>query len=179
MRRISSQTIGLGGGVDGITPKSRMKPSSLLRGINIECKNNGGYRRVLGYVKAGPTLVVVAGAIEGMVWDDTITGDGLRTLGPDSPVVGVSVNLYDNNSVLLDTTVTGVGGVYSFTGLAAGVYVVHFNASVPYLVSWNTNVGGDDTIDNDAYNGTGKTDPITLATGEVVANIDCALLNFG
>ena len=180
MRRMSSRSINIGGGVDGITPKSQMNPSSLLRGINIECKNNGGYRRVLGYTKVGPVLAVAAASISGLVWDDTSGHDGIRTEGPGTHIPGVTVTLFDGALVALDATVTAGDGTYSFTGLAAGTYSIGFGpATITSLVSWNTNAGGDDTIDNDAYNATSRTDPIVVLEGQAILNIDCAMVDFG
>ena len=179
MRSTLTKTINLGGGVDGISPKSQMRPSSLLRGINIECKNNGGYRRVLGYTRVGPVLAVAAASISGVVWDDDSPHDGIRNEGASSHLPGVTVHLFDGSLVLQDTTVTAADGTYSFTGLAAGTYTVDFSPPGSYLVSWNTNVGSDDTIDNDANNSTGATDPFVVAAGEAVVNVDCAMVDFG
>ena len=41
----------LGGGIDGVSPASQVRPSALWQGVNVEPKNNGGIRSVQGYIK--------------------------------------------------------------------------------------------------------------------------------
>jgi hypothetical protein len=73
---------------------------------------------------------VTTASITGHVYEDQ-TGDGLSA--DDTPLAGVTVQLYldrnangkiDGSDTLVATAVTDANGVYAFTNLAAGQYVV-------------------------------------------------------
>lgn len=81
-------------------------------------------------------------------------------------VGGVTVKLLNAAGVVIATTVTAANGSYSFGGLDAGTYQVQFPTEVNGKTLVNQDVGGDDSIDSDADQGTGKTDPITVGIGE-------------
>lgn len=75
------------------------------------------------------------------------------------------------------TTTTAGGGVYVFTNLPPGTYVVSFTLPSGYLWTLMDALGnGFDTLDSDASLTTGATDPITLAMGEVIQDVDAGLL---
>ena len=59
--------IKLGGGLDKATAHINTYPGALTTAVNVECKLNGGYRRILGYVAFDPDEVVGEGNILG-VW---------------------------------------------------------------------------------------------------------------
>jgi len=48
--------VGLGGGIDLMTPPRQAKPGQCLFAVNYECPVTGGYRRISGYTKLGDTL---------------------------------------------------------------------------------------------------------------------------
>ncbi len=70
--------------------------------------------------------VLMTGKINGKKWEDK-TGNGLTT-ADDTPMAGVKIYLDNNDNGVWDTTepyrITAADGTYSFTGLAAGTYIV-------------------------------------------------------
>lgn len=96
--------------------------------------------------------------ITGLVWDDGENtandqrGDGIRQ--ETVFVADAKVSLLKPNGTLvtsLTMTTTDDKGAYTFTGLRAGDYIIHFTAPAgsKYIFSkWNQ--GEDDTIDSDA-----------------------------
>src|SRR5258706_405948 len=95
--------------------------------------------------------------------DDGLTGISGQTVtliggGAD----GLIFNTGDNTST---TTTTGVDGFYNFTGLTPGVqYQVQFAAPAGYVFTGQDI--GPDVSDSDANTSTGKTQIVTLASGE-------------
>lgn len=77
-------------------------------------------------VDAGETTAQVdidaLGSVTGAKWVDT-NGDGVWDQG-ESYLNGVTIELYDDEDNLLDSTLTAGSGNYSFTSLATGQYVV-------------------------------------------------------
>jgi hypothetical protein len=70
------------------------------------------------------------GLVSGVVYHD-VNGDGVRNTG-ESGIGDVTVELLQGGSVL-STTTTGAGGVYSFTNILAGSYVVRETDPVGYV----------------------------------------------
>ena len=83
--------------------------------------------------------------------------DGIKD-GAESGLVGVTVNLYDDNGTLVDTDITDSSGAYFFGSLLAGDYTVEFVPPFGYLTS-PQDVGAEST-DSDA-------DPITFRTASI------------
>ena len=67
------------------------------------------------------------GAIGNYVWVDE-NGDGVQDAG-EPGIPGVTVELYNNNGDLVDTTVTDANGGYIFTEVALGTYTVKVDTS--------------------------------------------------
>jgi hypothetical protein len=88
---------------------------------------------------------------------------------------GVRVVLRTAAGVLVAETTTAADGSYSFTGLDAGGYVVVFPTDVNGKVLVDANVGGDDAIDSDADQTTGRTETITLQIGENRRDVDAGV----
>ena len=87
------------------------------------------------------------GSLGDFVWED-VNANGIQDVG-EPGIVGVLVQLYDQTSTtLIASTTTVVGGLYSFTGLTDGSYVVKFGAPTGFTATI-ANVG-DDTRDSDA-----------------------------
>ena len=114
--------------------------------------------------------------IEGKVFmdndDDSLNGNGDMALG------GVTVELLNADGTPTGlTTTTAPDGTYSFTGLAAGAYIVAFPTGVEgkELVDQNA---GDDTIDSDA-GADGQTDPIVVGIGETSSDNDAGYADPG
>jgi protocatechuate 3,4-dioxygenase beta subunit len=69
----------------------------------------------------GNFQIFIPGAISGLKFND-INGDGIQN-GTDAGLAGWTIQLdKDANGTVDATTITGAGGAYSFTGLAAGTY---------------------------------------------------------
>jgi uncharacterized repeat protein (TIGR01451 family) len=97
------------------------------------------------------------------VWSDD-DGDGIQDAG-EAGISNVTVRLLDSGTNQIDSTSTDTNGVYAFTNLIPGVYIVEFVAPVGLFISAQDQ-GGDDTLDGDADQGTGRTIPISLSSGE-------------
>lgn len=48
---MKSRYVRFQGGIDGVTPYSAMNPGSVRLAVNVECKENGGFRSLQGYEK--------------------------------------------------------------------------------------------------------------------------------
>ena len=87
------------------------------------------------------------GSLGDFVFEDR-NANGIQDVG-DPGIVGVPVQLYDQDGVtLLASTTTTVDGLYSFTGLTDGGYIVKFGTPTGFTATL-ANVG-DDTKDSDA-----------------------------
>ena len=107
-------------------------------------------------------------ALGNFVWED-LNANGQQDNG-EPGIVGVTVSLVQNNSVIATTT-TGAGGIYSFTGLTPGVaYQVQFGAPAGYSATV-ANVGND-AFDSDRDPLTGRSGNYTLASGETNDTVD-------
>ncbi len=80
-------------------------------------------------VPAANSLNLDTLTLGGEIFDD-VNGNGLLD-GGESGISGVSVSVFaqDNTNSVLETVLTNGSGDFSFTGLAAGSYVVQVNAS--------------------------------------------------
>jgi len=116
------------------------------------------------YDTDGPLLVTVGlddacisppelGSIGDYVWLDD-DGDGLQDADEEG-IEGVTVSLFDNNGMLIATTVTDEDGGYLFDDLAEGVYVVQVGDGPE---GYTLTTSGTDTVD--------------LAEGEDYVNAD-------
>lgn len=94
------------------------------------------------------------GTIGDLVWLD-LDQDGIQDVGEPGQN-GVTVNLYNfNGTVLIQSTVTAGGGLYSFN-VPAGSYTLEVVLPLNFVFS-PQDVGGDDTIDSDVDVVTGRT----------------------
>ena len=105
------------------------------------------------------------------MWTDT-NANGVQDNG-ELGKSGVTVELYTcvNNiaGVLVDTKVTDANGIYNFTGLVPGDYIVKFIAADGSVLS-TANVGND-ALDSDAGVG-GFTGCYTLVSGDNNTTVD-------
>lgn len=116
-------------------------------------------------------LYEFASISDGLVWEDT-DGDDVQD-GGESGIDGVTVTLYESDgTTVITTTTTAGGGLYSFADLIPKSYIVGFAKAAGFDAYSLKDQGGDDDIDSDADDTSGKTDGITLASGEDNSNTD-------
>lgn len=104
------------------------------------------------------------------VWID-LNNDGLQDAN-EPPVPGVTVKLYDATNNVINVATTNTDGMYLFSGLTPGSYYVGFeNLPSGYVYTPQSGVVNDVT-NSDANPANGKTDPVTLASGDQNLNLD-------
>ncbi len=121
--------------------------------------------------QCNPTPPEESASIGDYVWND-LNQNGLQdTNEPALP--GVTVNLLDTVNNLLDTTTSDSLGLYSFTNLVPGNYVVQFVQKSGYQFTL-FKADSDTTKDSNANPvNSGKSDIITMASGQIDDTIDC------
>ncbi|MCM8622143.1 MAG: hypothetical protein NFW16_10520, partial [Candidatus Accumulibacter sp.] len=126
-------------------------------------------------------IEVVAASLGDRLWVDT-NHNGQQDDGPTG-ISGQTVTLIGGGGDWVingigdttTTTTTGVDGFYQFTGLTPGVeYQVQFAAPSGYLFT-GQNVGND-ASDSDADTTTGKTQIVTLGSGEHNPTLDAGVV---
>lgn len=117
---------------------------------------------------------MILGGIAGVVWNDGIGGDNVRTA--NEPLVpGVTVTLKDGLDNVIGTTRTNGAGAYLFNGITPATgYTVTFSNYPGSLVAQTTG-----TINGSDPNATsGVTNAITVVGGTTVYNIDAGLTQY-
>ena len=107
------------------------------------------------------------------VWSDP-NANGIQDDG-EAGIADVTVNLLDASGNTLTTTTTNSSGAYSFSGLTPGSYGVQFVAPSGFLFSAAAQ-GGNDALDSDANPSDGKTDTVTLTSGQNNTSLDAGLV---
>ena len=106
------------------------------------------------------------------VWHD-LNANGVQDSG--EPGIGsVQVTLYTESGSQLAETSTHASGLYQFTNLDAGSYIVAFSAPPGYFYS-TPDQGINDATDSDANAATGRAALVTLAAGEADMTVDAGL----
>jgi protocatechuate 3,4-dioxygenase beta subunit len=134
----------------------------------------------LGPGENNPTLdagLFFTAALGDRVWHD-LNKNGIQDAG-EPGVSGVTVTLTNNTSgTVVATATTDGSGNYNFTALTPGVpYVVTFS-NLPTGYQFTTKGPGgstSDAQDSDADPATGRTDPITLVSGQNDPNWDAGI----
>jgi hypothetical protein len=113
--------------------------------------------------------LVGSGSISGIAWIDE-NFDDIRNPGETQRILGVQVTLTITPTVLpapltLSTT-TNASGVYTFTNLPPGTFVLTFTKPAGYF-DITPRVGSDPTVDSDAPVATG-----TLSAGQSITTLD-------
>ncbi len=120
-------------------------------------------------------FAVDLGFIGDRVWLD-VNADGIQDLGEPGAGVGVGVRLYDASSNIVSAVVTDALGNYLFEALTGGVYGVEFDIdTLPFGYQLTLQDAGDDALDSDPNQSTGRTDPITLASGDDATTWDAGV----
>ncbi len=154
--------------------------------IDSDANTSTGKSQVVTLVSGQTNNTIDAGlykpaALGDYVWDDA-NGNGIQDAG-EAGIVGATVKLIGagvdgifgtGDDATLGTTTTGAGGIYHFTGLTPGQYQVQFVAPSGFVFT-TPNAGSDDTVDSDANTSTGKTQVVTLASGQTDNTIDAGL----
>jgi protocatechuate 3,4-dioxygenase beta subunit len=115
------------------------------------------------------------GAIGNYVWFDR-NKNGIQDV-TENGVAGVTINLFNNNDIMVATTITNNEGFYIFNGLAASNYYVNFT-NLPFNHKLTiSNEGNDDLLDSDPEISTNNTAMITLGVDEVNLTIDAGIVS--
>jgi hypothetical protein len=132
------------------------------------------FQQSFGTIAAPPTA-----SIGDIVFAD-LNNTGLESGFDSGPgVAGVTVDLMNSTGTsVLATTTTNSSGLYSFTGLAAGVYEVKFVSPTGYGFS-TEGVGTNAAVNSSASQTTGITAQITLTAGEADHNVEAGLVPGG
>ena len=116
------------------------------------------------------------GSIGDYAWND-LDGDGIQDSG-EKGIGGVTVGLYNDQGILLNTVITDTNGYYLFDNLLAGNYTVKLANSNfvtgGVLADWlasPANQGSNDKLDSDGNEITHQA-AVTLAAGEDNKTID-------
>jgi len=113
------------------------------------------------------TPAAIGGA--GNLFFNDANGNGVRDAG-ETGIAGATVRLLDASGNVVRSVATGSDGSYGFAGLTPGTYQLQFAAPAGAVFSARDG-GGDDTADSDVDPATGRTDPITVTSGQVVGNL--------
>ncbi len=119
-------------------------------------------------IDAGFVPGTTGSTISGSTWLDSNangTDDG------ETPIQGITVDLYDSNGTLIASTTTGPDGSYTFSNVPPGDYYVDFGDS-PGNHPTMQDAGNDDTIDSDANPTNGQTQTFTVTAGTDVTDVD-------
>ena len=116
-------------------------------------------------------------SVGGRVWDDA-KYNGIRDAG-EPGIDGVTVTVYTELGLPLESTTTSGGGLYRFDGLRPGVaHYVQFTSLSGKLFT-TAHQGTDDAMDSDADMQTGKTALFALAENQVDLNWSAGLTTAG
>ena len=114
--------------------------------------------------------VILPAGLGDYVWIDT-SHDGVQN--ENTPLQDVLVTLYDVNNNPISTTTTNASGFYSFTNLVPGTYSVGF--TLPQGYTWTVQGGNPADGTDSNVNANGRTQPVTLASGEFNPTIDAGV----
>ncbi len=145
------------GSLGGIVSNDQISAIMLKAGEN-SSNNNFGEQR--------------AASLGDKVWNDS-NANGIQDAN-ESGIAGVSVKLLNAAGAVQLTTTTDNQGNYLFNQLAPGTYTVQVTAPNNYSFT-GSNQGNNDTLDSDVDPLTGKTQAITLITGETNISYDAGL----
>ncbi len=116
-------------------------------------------------------LIENLGSIGDFVFMD-LDADGIQDFG-ENGIEGVTVYLYTEGGLVIDSTVTDNQGAYRFNDVSTGSYYIGFGVMDDYLPTL-ADQGNNDENDSDitGSNGPNTTDVFVLAPGENSTDID-------
>ncbi|WP_458094335.1 SdrD B-like domain-containing protein [Roseomonas sp. WA12] len=124
---------------------------------------------------------IVTNVAAGIYRPATISGSAFTDLdqngirgNAEGGFAGIAVQLIDASGEIAAATNTGADGAYSFSGIAPGTYQVAFVSPFGGRFSPKDR-GSNQAVDSDVDPTTGRTAPITVGTGQTVANISAGL----
>ncbi len=125
--------------------------------------------QALTHVDAG-LVPSATGSLGDRIWEDT-SGEGLQS-GGEPGIDGILVELVNAGDVVIDSTTTAGGGLYSFTGVVPGSYSLRLDAPgwAPTLPGVDPTTGSD-LLDEFPLG----TAPFPLAAGQSRTDIDGGL----
>ncbi|MBV7534453.1 carboxypeptidase regulatory-like domain-containing protein [Duganella sp. sic0402] len=118
-------------------------------------------------------IVIKQATVGDLVWEDR-NGNGVQDSG-EQGIDGATVTLKDSNGNTVGTVVTHDGGQYSFS-VDPGTYSVSVSAPAGYVAT-GAGLGGNSTADSD-IDASGKSGAITLAPGQVKADVDAGFYRY-
>lgn len=111
-------------------------------------------------------------AVGDRVWNDA-NRNGIQDQG-EAGIPGVTVRLLTTGGTVLETTVTNDQGIYNFSNLDPGSYIIEFVTPGNLRVT-DLQVGGNDDVDSDCDLTTGRTRSFSLIDFETNLRFDCGL----
>ena len=109
-----------------------------------------------------------------LVWED-LNGNGLQDAG-EPGVAGVVVRLLDKTgATVVKTTTTDANGLYLFSSVLPGEYLVEFAKPAAYKGFVTADQGADNAKDSDVNVSTGRTSSFVLAGATNLRDIDAGL----
>ncbi|MDA1164900.1 MAG: autotransporter-associated beta strand repeat-containing protein [Planctomycetota bacterium] len=136
----------------------------------------GTQRFVISYVRGTGNDVTLrpASTITGRVFND-VNFDGIDNDGNNSVNNSTVRLIAQNGTTVVRTTTTAADGSYTFSGLVPGAYFVEFVAPTAFHFTLR-DVGGNDAIDSDANQTTGRTTLLTASpSGTVISDVDAGV----
>ncbi len=153
--------INIGGTASGLAATSASSPSAGTSNVALADTGTGS---VSGYAFAEPE----AGSVD---FNPAEPANG------ETPLAGVTVDLYDNLGNVVSSLVTGLDGAYSFTGLSPGTYTLgepgaayEYNNDLAFVGTQNGSPGSGSA-------GDGVIDDIAVAAGSVGAGYNLPEFN--
>ena len=123
--------------------------------------------------------VADSAALGDRVWED-LNQNGVQDAG--EPGVGdVVVKLLNGDGRLVDITLTDADGLYAFSALPAGSYLIEIvlPAEYAFTLQNGTDSAGAQMVDSDVDPLTGRSDPIQLEPGDADFSWDAGLVRSG
>ena len=164
--------------VEFITPDGFSMASLANVGSDDAVDSDGPRSAVVTLAPGESNLTLDAGffnkaGLGDFVFNDT-DGDGVQDAN-ENGVANVTVDLLDGAGKVIASTTTDGAGKYYFNELMPGDYQVQFTAPDGFAFT-TADAGNDDALDSDADLVTGKTQTVTLTSGEFNGTLDAGLV---